>query len=122
MGKVLRIWRDMCVGEGAGSAALSVAQVRRVHVIPTQVQEAFALTDSEAAAAPKGYATRLKGAGKVYNVYVHRCVARGRSKLGLRAAMLEVVEEAGRKGVAMTFKMLAGPIDLVILITHVGLK
>ena len=37
-----------------------------------QVQEAFALTDSEAAAAPKGYATRLKGAGKVYNVYVHR--------------------------------------------------
>ena len=45
-----------------------------------QVQEAFALTDSEAAAAPKGYATRLKGAGKVYNVYVHRCVARALAK------------------------------------------
>ena len=42
-----------------------------------QVQEAFALTKEQAEAAPKGYATELKGAGKVYQVYVHRCAGLG---------------------------------------------
>ena len=39
------------------------------------VQEAYALSDEEAAAAPdKMYLTELHGGGKTYHVYVHRCV------------------------------------------------
>ena len=38
------------------------------------VQEAFALTDAQALAAPDPlYITKLKGGGKQYSVYVHRC-------------------------------------------------
>jgi hypothetical protein len=51
-------------------------------LVSLQVQEAFALTQSQAATAPKGYATQLKGAGKVYQVYVHRCGYRGRDRAG----------------------------------------
>ena len=37
------------------------------------VQEAFALTDAQAKAAPDPlYITKLKGGGKEYSVYVHR--------------------------------------------------
>ena len=37
------------------------------------VQEAFALTDAQAKAAPDPlYVTKLKGGGKQYSVYVHR--------------------------------------------------
>lgn len=36
------------------------------------VQEAFALTDSAAAAAPPGYVVNLQASGQTYNVYVHR--------------------------------------------------
>lgn len=36
------------------------------------VQQAFALTAAEAAAAPAGYVTKLRGGGKDYSVYVHR--------------------------------------------------
>lgn len=37
------------------------------------VQEAFALTDAQAKAAPDPlYVTKLKGGGKEYSVYVHR--------------------------------------------------
>jgi hypothetical protein len=36
------------------------------------LQEAFALSDDEAAAAPNGYIVKLKGGGASYNVYVHR--------------------------------------------------
>jgi hypothetical protein len=36
------------------------------------VQEAFALPQPEATAAPAGYITQLKAAGITYNVYVHR--------------------------------------------------
>lgn len=39
------------------------------------VQEAFALTDAQAKAAPDPlYVTKLKGGGVEYSVYVHRCV------------------------------------------------
>ena len=39
------------------------------------VQEAFALTDAQAKAAPDPlYVTKLKGAGRTYSVYVHRFV------------------------------------------------
>jgi apyrase len=36
------------------------------------VQEAFALPQPEATAAPAGYVTQLKAGGVTYNVYVHR--------------------------------------------------
>ena len=37
------------------------------------VQEAFALTDAQAKAAPDPlYVTKLKGGGRTYSVYVHR--------------------------------------------------
>lgn len=36
------------------------------------VQEAFALPQDEATAAPAGYITPLKAGGTTYNVYVHR--------------------------------------------------
>jgi apyrase len=36
------------------------------------VQEAFALPEAEAAAAPTGYITQLKSSGTTYSVYVHR--------------------------------------------------
>ena len=36
------------------------------------IQEAFALTEAEAASAPKGYINKLKACGSTYNVYVHR--------------------------------------------------
>jgi hypothetical protein len=36
------------------------------------VQEAFALPDAEAAAAPAGYVTTLRAGGSAYKVYVHR--------------------------------------------------
>lgn len=39
------------------------------------VQQAYALTDFEAAAAPDGYVTKLSGGGRAYSVYVHRCAA-----------------------------------------------
>lgn len=38
------------------------------------VQQAFALTSSEAKEAPEGYVTKLSGGGKDYSVYVHRQV------------------------------------------------
>ena len=39
------------------------------------VQEAFALTEAQAKAAPDPlYVTKLKGGGKQYSVYVHRSV------------------------------------------------
>ena len=39
------------------------------------VQEAFALTDAQAKAAPDPlYVTKLKGGGRTYSVYVHRFV------------------------------------------------
>ena len=42
------------------------------------VQEAYAMSDKEAAAAPdKMYLTELHGGGKTYHVYVHRWVSRG---------------------------------------------
>jgi hypothetical protein len=38
------------------------------------VQEAFALTEEEAKAAPDAsYVTQLKGGGHSYSVYVYRC-------------------------------------------------
>jgi hypothetical protein len=36
------------------------------------VQQAFALTPTEASQAPDGYITKLSGGGKEYHVYVHR--------------------------------------------------
>ncbi len=36
------------------------------------VQEAFALTAEQAAAAPATYVTKLSGSGVTYSVYVHR--------------------------------------------------
>ena len=39
------------------------------------VQQAYALTDFEAAAAPDGYVTKLSGGGRAYSVYVHRCAS-----------------------------------------------
>jgi apyrase len=36
------------------------------------VQEAFALPDDAASAAPKGYVTKLRAGGSTYSVYVHR--------------------------------------------------
>ncbi len=39
---------------------------------PLLRQEAFAVSDTDASAAPKGYINQLRAAGKVYNVYVHR--------------------------------------------------
>jgi hypothetical protein len=47
------------------------------------VQEAFALSDDEAAAAPNGYIVKLKGGGSTYNVYVHRWVGAGPISQGL---------------------------------------
>lgn len=38
------------------------------------VQQAFALTASEAKEAPDGYVNKLSGGGKDYSVYVHRSV------------------------------------------------
>lgn len=38
------------------------------------VQEAFALPDTEATAAPGGYVTKLKAGATTYNIYVHRFV------------------------------------------------
>ena len=43
------------------------------------VQQAYALTDFEAAAAPDGYVTQLSGGGRAYSVYVHRCAAGDRA-------------------------------------------
>jgi len=40
------------------------------------VQQAYALTAFEAAAAPDGYITKLAGGGRTYSVYVHRRAAR----------------------------------------------
>jgi apyrase len=37
------------------------------------VQEAFAMTSTDARSAPEGYISSLSGAGKKYQVYVHRC-------------------------------------------------
>jgi len=39
------------------------------------VQQAYALTAFEAAAAPDGYITKLAGGGRTYLVYVHRRAA-----------------------------------------------
>lgn len=41
------------------------------------VQEAFALPDDGAAAAPSGYVTKLRAGGNTYSVYVHRCAGVG---------------------------------------------
>jgi len=51
------------------------------------VQEAFALSDADAAAAPAGYVNKLRGAGKVYNVYVHSYLG-----YGLMAARAKVID------------------------------
>lgn len=48
------------------------ATVAAVDLGGGSVQEAFALSDSDAATAPAGYVTKLKASGGTYNVYVHR--------------------------------------------------
>lgn len=53
------------------------------------VQEAFALTDEEAAKVPSGYATKMKVGGRTYNVYVHSYLG-----YGLMAARAKVISEA----------------------------
>lgn len=53
------------------------------------VQEAFAVSDSDAASAPKGYVVKLRGGGKPYNVYVHSYLG-----YGLMAARAKVIESA----------------------------
>ncbi|KAL6756481.1 nucleoside phosphatase GDA1/CD39 [Haematococcus lacustris] len=52
------------------------------------VQEAFAMTDEEAKAAPKGYTVKLKGAGTTYTVYVHSYLG-----YGLMAGRSKVMEQ-----------------------------
>ena len=36
------------------------------------VQQAFAISEKDAASAPDGYITQLSGGGRTYHVYVHR--------------------------------------------------
>ncbi|GBF92834.1 apyrase-like [Raphidocelis subcapitata] len=57
------------------------------------VQEAFALPDAEAAAAPGGYVTTLRANGKKFSVYVHSYLG-----YGLMAARAKVIESNGGKG------------------------
>lgn len=40
------------------------------------VQMAYAMNAKEARKAPDGYVQSLAGAGRAYNVYVHRCAPR----------------------------------------------
>jgi apyrase len=68
------------------------ATVAAVDLGGGSVQEAFAVTDEEAKSAPSGYIANLKGAGKVYNVYVHSYLG-----YGLMAGRSKVIE-AGSKG------------------------
>lgn len=45
--------------------------------IQLSLQEAFALSDADAASAPANYVVPLRAAGRKYNVYVHRCAPYG---------------------------------------------
>ncbi|GAX84844.1 hypothetical protein CEUSTIGMA_g12265.t1 [Chlamydomonas eustigma] len=56
------------------------------------VQEAFAVTETQAAQAPKGYTMKLKGGGKDYNVYVHSYLG-----YGLMAGRAKVIEAFKKK-------------------------
>ena len=50
------------------------------------VQEAFALSDAQAKAAPDPlYVTSLSGGGRSYHVYVHRCEAERYATRGVPA-------------------------------------
>ena len=51
---------------------LTISQVAAIDLGGGSVQEAFALSEADAKAAPKGYVTELKGGGNTYKVYVHR--------------------------------------------------
>lgn len=55
------------------------------------VQEAFALSDEDAAKAPDGYIVKLRASGKSYNVYVHSYLG-----YGLMAARAKMID--GGKG------------------------
>lgn len=57
------------------------------------VQEAFALPDPDAKAAPDGYVTTLRAGGKKFSVYVHSYLG-----YGLMAARAKVIETSGGKG------------------------
>jgi apyrase len=81
------------VGQGAAEVGTAEGPVAAIDLGGGSVQEAFALSKAEAAAAPEGYVTRLSAGGKDYDVYVHSYLG-----YGLMAARAKVIEVHGGGG------------------------
>ena len=85
------------LGQGLGST------VAVVDLGGGSVQLSYAVSDTVAASAPKGYVRQLSGLGKSYNVYVHSYLGYG--LMAARAAVLKLAgEKDGHPCIAAGFK------------------
>ncbi|GLC70971.1 hypothetical protein PLESTF_001056400 [Pleodorina starrii] len=80
------------LGRLSGSVSNTVAAI---DMGGGSIQEAFALEEADAKAAPKDYVTQLHGGGKVFNVYVHSYLG-----YGLMAGRAKLIEasQSGSNG------------------------